>query len=105
MEFTTSEKYMNSPLLKESFTLAALSVRLSRKTMNKDFGILAKQLIRSGTSVGANIKEAQNAQSGRDFVHKLKIAAKELDETEYWLFLIKVVCNNEIGYIKEYLKA
>ncbi len=46
---------------------------------------MATQLFRSGTSIGANIREAQNAESKNDFVHKMKIAAKEADETEYWL--------------------
>jgi four helix bundle protein len=48
---------------------------------------LSNQLFRSGTSVGANVKEAQNGESKADFIHKLKIAAKEADETEYWLLL------------------
>jgi len=48
---------------------------------------LANQLFRSGTSIGANVREAQNAESKSDFVHKMKIAAKEADETEYWLLL------------------
>ena len=51
--------------------------------------VIAKQLLRSGTSIGANIHEAQNAESKRDFIHKLKISAKELDETKYWLILCK----------------
>ena len=46
---------------------------------------IANQLIRSGTSIGANVREAQNAESKADFIHKVKIAAKEADETEYWL--------------------
>lgn len=50
---------------------------------------LANQLFRSGTSVGANVWESQNAESKADFIHKLKIAAKELDETKYWLLLCK----------------
>lgn len=49
--------------------------------------IVAKQLLRSGTSIGANIHEAQNAESKRDFIHKMKIAAKELEESKYWLIL------------------
>ncbi len=48
---------------------------------------LADQLFRSGTSIGANIHEAQNAESKKDFIHKLKIAAKEADETSFWLKL------------------
>ena len=46
--------------------------------------VLANQLFRSGTSIGANVREAQNAESKMDFIHKMKIAAKEADETEYW---------------------
>jgi four helix bundle protein len=48
---------------------------------------MANQLFRSGTSIGANIREAQNAESKTDFIHKMKIAAKEADETYYWLML------------------
>jgi four helix bundle protein len=50
---------------------------------------LSNQLFRSGTSIGANVREAQNAESKADFIHKMKIAAKEADETEYWLLLCK----------------
>lgn len=49
--------------------------------------VIAKQLLRSGTSIGANIFEAQNAESRADFIHKMKIAAKEASETLYWLVL------------------
>src|SRR5688572_23645367 len=55
---------------------------------NKKY-VLARQLLKSGTSIGANIREAQNAESKADFIHKFKIAAKEADETEYWLMLCK----------------
>ncbi|HMU78242.1 MAG: four helix bundle protein [Bacteroidetes bacterium] len=48
---------------------------------------LANQLFRSGTSIGANVREAQNAESKNDFIHKMKIAAKEADETLFWLLL------------------
>ena len=50
---------------------------------------IARQLVKSGTSIGANVREAQNAESKIDFIHKLKIAAKEADETAYWLSLCK----------------
>ena len=56
--------------------------------------VLATQLLKSGTSVGANVREAQNAESKSDFIHKMKIAAKEADETEYWLLL----CDKADGY-------
>lgn len=48
-------------------------------------------MLKSGTSIGANIREAQNAESKADFIHKMKIAAKEADETEYWLLICKNV--------------
>jgi four helix bundle protein len=49
--------------------------------------VIAKQLMRCGTSIGANIFEAQNAESRADFVHKMKVSAKEASETLYWLML------------------
>jgi len=55
---------------------------------------MASQIFRSGTSIGANIREAQNAESMADFIHKFKIAAKEADELNYWLKL----CNESIFY-------
>jgi len=51
--------------------------------------VIARQLLKAGTSIGANVREAQNAESKPDFIHKMKIAAKEADETEYWLLLCK----------------
>ncbi len=51
--------------------------------------IVARQLLKSGTSIGANSREAQNAESKADFIHKFKITAKEADETEYWLLLCR----------------
>jgi four helix bundle protein len=55
---------------------------------------MASQLFKSGTSIGANTREAQNAESPADFIHKFKIAAKEADETEYWIKL----CNASKHY-------
>ena len=49
--------------------------------------IISKQLLKSGTSIGANAMEAQNAESKIDFIHKMKIAAKEAEESQYWLWL------------------
>ena len=56
-------------------------------TENKEF-VLSKQLLRSGTSIGANVREAEHAQSKADFIHKMSIALKEANETEYWLDLL-----------------
>jgi four helix bundle protein len=55
--------------------------------------IIARQILKSGTSIGANIREAQNAESKEDFIHKIKIAAKEADETGYWLMLCDAAKN------------
>ncbi len=54
---------------------------------------LANQLFRSGTSIGANVREAQGAESKADFIHKMKIAYKESEETKYWLELCKEAAN------------
>ena len=59
--------------------------------------VIAKQLLRCGTSIGANIFEAQNAESRADFIHKMKIAAKEASETLYWLIL----CERSENYHSE----
>ncbi len=56
--------------------------------------VIANQLLKAGTSIGANVREAQNAESIADFIHKLKIAAKEADETDYWL----VLCEKSENY-------
>jgi four helix bundle protein len=51
--------------------------------------VISHQLLKSGTSIGANIREAQSAESKTDFIHKMKISSKEAEETEYWLLLCK----------------
>jgi len=58
--------------------------------------VLSKQLLRSGTSIGANVKEALRAQSKADFIHKMSIALKEASETEYWLEIL-----HEVNYISD----
>lgn len=60
--------------------------------------VVANQLLKSGTSIGANVREAQNSESKADFIHKMKIAAKEAEETEYWLLL----CQKSENYPFEY---
>ena len=54
----------------------------------KQVSVLSKQILRSGTSIGANVRESVNAQSRMDFINKLNIALKEANETEYWLELL-----------------
>jgi len=77
-----------------SLNFAHRIIRLYQYLIKKREFILSKQIIRSGTSIGANIREAQRAQSIADFLSKMKIALKEADETHYWLILLR---NN--GYI------
>ena len=60
--------------------------------------VIARQFLKSGTSIGANVREAQNAESKSDFIHKFKIAAKEAEEAEYWL----LICKNSNGYPDPY---
>src|SRR4051812_15837953 len=80
-----------------SFQFALRIIKLSKYLVEekREF-VLSKQVLRSGTSIGANIREAQNAQSKADFIHKLSIAQKECDETMYWLELL-----NQSEYIIE----
>ena len=82
---------MASSVMKEkSFLLATRIIKLYKYLVEeKREYVLAKQVLRSGTSVGANVREAQNAQSVKDFIHKLAIAQKECDETLYWLELLE----------------
>lgn len=71
---------------------------------------MANQLFRSGTGIGANVREAQSAESRADFIHKIKIASKEAEETEYWLLLCKNSksypdCDDLLVQIKSILKV
>ena len=80
---------MKNPLKDKSFAFALRMIKLYQYFIeNKIEYILSKQLLRSGTSIGANIRESQNAQSNADFIHKLSISQKECDETMYWLELL-----------------
>mgnify|MGYP000597281232 CR=1 FL=1 len=74
-------------IVEKSFDFALDIIEFSEMITEKKKFSLADQIFRAGTSIGANIREAQNAESKNDFIHKMKIAAKEADETEYWLLL------------------
>ena len=80
---------MEPTVEQKSFQFAIRIVRLHRylRVSKKEF-VLSKQLLRSGTSIGANIAEAQQAQSRADFVAKMNIALKETAETDYWMRLL-----------------
>ena len=80
---------MEQTIQEKSFQFAIRIVNLCRylREEQKEF-VLSKQLMRSGTSVGANVAEAQQAQSKADFVNKINIALKEAYETNYWIRLL-----------------
>ena len=91
---TFNEKYKENAILLKTFEFAKKIVVYAELLESKGKFVVANQVLKSGTSVGANVKEAQNAESKADFIHKLKIAMKEADETEFWLFL----CNELESY-------
>ena len=74
-------------IVNKTFDFALDIVEFSEDLYESKKYPLANQVFKSGTSIGANVWEAQNAESKADFIHKLKIAAKEADETQYWLLL------------------
>jgi len=78
-----------NPIVDLTFQFALIIIEFSEVLEEQKKYVLSRQIIKSGTSIGANVREAQNAESKSDFIHKIKIAAKEADETEYWLLLCK----------------
>lgn len=88
------EKYGgDNIILNQTFEFSLLIIAYCDELENLKKYNMAHQLFRSGTSIGANVNEAQNAESRVDFIHKIKIAAKEAEETRYWLNLCKVSKN------------
>lgn len=88
-----------SILSTKSYTFALRIVKVYRHMadVHREF-VLSKQILRSGTSIGANIEESVHAQSRTDFIHKLSIAQKEASETNYWLRLL-----SDSGYLEREL--
>ena len=95
---------MKENFIKEkSFLFAIEIVSLYKVLVERKEFVLSKQLLRSGTSIGANVRESEHAQSKADFIHKLSIALKEANETEYWLDLLyetKYLSQTEFDIIK-----
>ena len=76
-------------IVKKSFAFSVRIVNLNKYlSQEKKEYVISKQIYKSGTSIGANVAEAQRAQSAADFVSKMKIALKEASETQYWLQLL-----------------
>ena len=80
-----------NPILEKSFRFATRIVKFYLIHIKNDHHVkdLFRQILRSGTSIGANVSESQEAASKKDFINKLSIALKEARETEYWLKLLK----------------
>lgn len=74
-------------IMKLSFEFALETIEYVELLESKRKFVVANQFLKSATSIGANVREAQNAESKLDFIHKFKIAAKEADETDFWLLL------------------
>ncbi|HET9745173.1 MAG TPA: four helix bundle protein [Chitinophagaceae bacterium] len=89
-----NELIENNPLLKKSIKFSFAVIENCEKSEVEKKFVLARQLVRSASSIGANSMEALNPESNADFKHKIKTAAKEADETQHWLKL----CN----YLKSY---
>lgn len=89
----------DSVLSAKSYAFALRIIKLYRFMVDEHHEyVLSKQILRSGTSIGANIEESVHAQSKIDFIHKLSIGQKEANETNYWLRLLK-----DAGYVDEKL--
>ncbi len=81
---------MESPLAPKSFRFALRIVKLYKHLISvKHEYILSKQVLQSGTAIGANVAESEHAQSRADFASKMTIALKEADETRYWIQLLR----------------
>ncbi|MEA2104885.1 MAG: four helix bundle protein [Candidatus Cloacimonadota bacterium] len=79
----------------KSFIFALRIVKLYKFLVDKKEFVLSKQLLRSGTAIGALVREAEHAESKADFIHKMAIAQKKANETDYWI---------ELLFQSEYLK-
>lgn len=85
----TMKSQEDNVIVRLTTEFALMIIEFSEKLEDHQKYVIARQMLRSGTSIAANVREAQNAESKYDFVHKFKIAAKESDETGLWLYLCK----------------
>lgn len=96
---------MKSIVKEKSFAFALDVIELYQKLKRKNEFVLSKQLLRSATSIGANVEEALAGQSRRDFLSKMSIASKEARETCYWLQLMKTAKFEGENYEPLFAKA
>jgi four helix bundle protein len=83
------DRYKDNAIVNMTLSYALTILDFSEVLREQKRYVVADQVLRSGCGIGANVREAQNAESKADFVHKMKIAAKEADENEFWLTLCK----------------
>jgi four helix bundle protein len=88
----------DGPVYKKSFEFALRIIALYQELVSHKEYVISKQLLRCGTSIGANINEASAGQSKRDFIAKMSIASKEARETLYWLKLLQASKLAEIDF-------
>jgi four helix bundle protein len=91
-------------ILELSFEFSLKIIELYKRLIDKKEFVISKQVLRSGTSIGANVEEATAAQSRKDFISKMSIASKEARETRYWLRLLdksKLVDIEYSGYLTD----
>jgi four helix bundle protein len=89
-----TDKKAPNTIVQLTFQFALQMIDFAVQLKESHHFIIANQLVRSGTAIGASVREAQHSESRKDFIHKMKIAAKEADETCYWLEL----CNTSSFY-------
>jgi four helix bundle protein len=95
---------------KKSFEFALAVIRLYKQLQDRREFVLSRQLLRSGTSIGANVEEANAGQSRKDFLAKMSVASKEARETKYWLRLLQkseivdVDVSSELKQVEELIR-
>jgi four helix bundle protein len=100
----------NNIVQQKSFDFALTIIRLYKQLQEKREFVVSRQLLRSGTSIGANVEEANAGQSRRDFLSKMSVASKEARETKYWLRLLHqsrltdVDVSTELSQVEELIR-
>jgi four helix bundle protein len=95
----------SNPIREKSFSFALMIVGLCRRLQDDREYVISKQLMRSGTAIGANVEEAVSAESRKDFLHKMNLALKEARESHYWLRLLNASDIDTKGDVTPFLSS